>query len=73
VAFLLPVFLVFLQLAHVLSSRRLASWRRWAILAIATFAAVITPSGDAYTMLAMTVPMYLFYEAAIIVGRSFKR
>lgn len=72
-AFLLPIFLIFLQLAHVLSSRRLASWRRYAILVIAIFAAVITPSGDPYTMLAMMIPMYLFYEASIIVGRSFKR
>jgi sec-independent protein translocase protein TatC len=60
---------VFLELVGVLSSRRLSSWRRWAILAIAIFAAVITPSGDPYTMLAMTIPMCLFYEASIIVGR----
>jgi sec-independent protein translocase protein TatC len=72
-AFLLPIFLIFLQLAHVLSSARLARWRRYAILVISIFAAVITPSGDPYTMLAMMIPMYLFYEASIIVGRSMKR
>ena len=37
------------------------------------FAAVITPSGDPYTLLAMAVPMVLFYEAAIIVGRLMNR
>jgi sec-independent protein translocase protein TatC len=72
-AFLLPIFLIFLQLVGVLSSRRLASWRRYSVLVIAVFAAVITPSGDPYTMLAMMIPMYLFYEASIIIGRTLKR
>ncbi len=31
--------------------------------------AVITPSGDPVTLLAMAVPMYLFYEASILLGR----
>jgi sec-independent protein translocase protein TatC len=73
VSFLFPVILVFLELVGVLSSRRLASVRRWAILGISIFCAVITPSSDPYTMLAMTIPMYLFYEAAIIIGRLLKR
>jgi len=51
----------------------LRGWRRTAILLIFVFAAVITPSGDPYTLLAMAVPMVLFYEAAIIVGRFMNR
>ena len=54
-------------------SRRLRSWRRYAILVIAVFSAVITPSSDPYTMLAMMIPMYVFYEAAIIIGRLMKQ
>jgi sec-independent protein translocase protein TatC len=73
VSFLLPILLVFLQMVGVLSPRRLSSWRRWAFLAIAVFAAVITPSSDPFSMLAMMIPMYLFYEASIIVGRAVKR
>ncbi|MDH5223607.1 MAG: twin-arginine translocase subunit TatC, partial [Actinomycetota bacterium] len=57
VSFLFPVVLVFLEAVGVLSWQRLASWRRWAILGISVFAAVITPSGDPYTMLAMMIPM----------------
>jgi len=34
---------------------------------------VITPSGDPYTMFAMMIPMYLFYEGSIIIGRMMKR
>ena len=53
--------------------REAAAWRRPAIVLIAVFAAVITPSSDPYTMLAMMIPMYLFYEAAIIVIRLLKK
>jgi sec-independent protein translocase protein TatC len=73
VSFEFPILLIFLQLAGVLSSARLRAWRRYAILFIALFAAIITPSSDPYTMLAMMIPMYIFYEAAIIVGRLMKR
>jgi sec-independent protein translocase protein TatC len=72
-AFELPVVLVFLNIAGVITTTQLRQWRRFAILGIAIFAAVITPSSDPYTMLAMAVPMWLFYELAIIVGRLMKR
>jgi sec-independent protein translocase protein TatC len=73
VSFEFPILLIFLELAGVLSSAKLRAWRRYAILFIALFAAIITPSSDPYTMLAMMIPMYIFYEAAIIVGRLLKR
>jgi len=73
ISFLFPFLLVFLEAVGVLSTRKLREWRRWAILGIAIFAAVITPSGDPYTMFAMMIPMYLFYEGSIIIGRMMKR
>jgi sec-independent protein translocase protein TatC len=72
-SFLLPVLLVFLQLVGVLTPERLGAWRRYAIVAIAVFAAVITPTGDPVTLLMLGGPMYLFYEAAIIIGRVARR
>jgi sec-independent protein translocase protein TatC len=72
-SFEFPIVLIFLGLAGVLSSAKLRQWRRPAILFISIFAAVITPSSDPYTMLAMMIPMYLFYEAAIIIIRLMKR
>lgn len=68
-AFEFPVLLTFLQLVGVLSWQRLASWRRYAMVVIVVADAVITPSGDPITLLAMAVPMYLFYEASILIGR----
>jgi sec-independent protein translocase protein TatC len=72
-AFEFPIGLIFLTMAGVVSTRQLRDWRRPAILAICIFAAIITPSADPYTMLAMTIPLVLFYEAAIIVGRLMDR
>jgi sec-independent protein translocase protein TatC len=68
-SFEFPIVLVFLSIVGVISSRQMRGWRRGAIVFIAVFAAVITPSQDPYTMLAMMLPMVLFYEGAIIVSR----
>ncbi len=72
-AFEFPVVLIALQLTGVLSSRKLRSWRRQALLTIVIVAAVITPSQDPYTLLAMSVPLYIFYEASILIGRLLKK
>ena len=68
-----PVVLVGLQLAGVVTARRLASWRRWAIVLIVVVAAVITPSGDPFSMLALAVPLYGFYELSILLGKALRR
>jgi sec-independent protein translocase protein TatC len=72
-AFEFPVLLVFLLLARVLNTGQLRRWRRYAAVFIVFFAAVITPSQDPYSLLAMAIPMYVFYEASILVGRFLKR
>ena len=72
-AFEFPVLLVFLQLARVLNSRQLGTWRRTAVVAIFVVAAVITPSQDPISLFAMAIPMYLLFEGSIILGRILKR
>lgn len=72
-AFEFPILLTFLQLARILTSAQLRRWRRGAVVAIFVFAAVITPSQDPITLLAMAAPMYLFYEASILTGKLLKR
>jgi len=68
-----PVLLVCLELAGVLSPAKLAAWRRRAIVVLVAAAAVITPSSDPFSMLVLAVPMCLFYEAAIVIGRLLRR
>lgn len=69
IAFEFPVVLVALELAGVITSAGLRSFRRWAILLITVFAAVITPSSDPFSMLALAVPLLVFYEGSILTGR----
>lgn len=68
-SFEFPVLLMFLLVARVLSTAQLRRWRRAAIVVIVLFAAVVTPSQDPYSLFAMAVPLYLFYEACIVLGR----
>ena len=72
-SFEFPLVLIFLAAAYVITSRQLRDWRRWAWLSISVFAALITPSQDPYTMLAMMVPMLVFYELSILIARLLKR
>lgn len=67
-AFELPVILVFLQMIGVLKTETLRNNRRVAVVAVVVLAAVITPTGDAITLLLLSVPMYLFFEISLIVG-----
>ena len=73
IGFEFPVLLVFLQLVGVLTPQTLLKGWRYAILAIFVLAAVITPSGDPYSMLALAVPMTIFYLASIVIGKIFQR
>ena len=73
ITFEFPVLLVSLELAGVLTPQQLSSWRRWAIVGIVVLAGVITPSSDPFSMMAMAIPLYIFYELSIIVGRIVRR
>jgi sec-independent protein translocase protein TatC len=73
VGFLFPVLLVALEMVGVITPQKLSSWRRQAILLIVVIAAGITPSGDPFSMFALAIPMYLFYEMSIVLGRLLAR
>jgi sec-independent protein translocase protein TatC len=72
-SFEFPLVLISLTLVGVLSSRKLRKARRYALLGVAVFAALITPSQDWFTMTAMMLPLILFYELSILVARLLKR
>jgi sec-independent protein translocase protein TatC len=73
ISFELPLVLVFLAGAGVVSSAQMRRWRRWALLGTAVVGAVATPTQDPYTMLLMWIPLYLLYEGAILIARLLKR
>lgn len=72
-AFLYPVFLFAAAAAGILSSEQLARWRRWAVLLVVIGAALLTPTGDALTLLALSVPLYLMYEVTYWLVRLLLR
>lgn len=68
VGFLSPVLLVFLQLVEVVTPRTLITQWRYAIVIIFIVAAVITPSGDPITLMALGVPLTVLYLIAVGIG-----
>ena len=64
IAFVMPVFLVGLNLAGIVSGRQLLRAWRPVILGSFVFAAVATPSGDPWTMSALALPMLVLYYIA---------
>jgi sec-independent protein translocase protein TatC len=72
-AFLLPVFLVALNLVGVLPARTMLKGWRPAVMIIFVFAAVMTPTPDAYTMLFLATPMILLYFASVGLAFLFDR
>jgi sec-independent protein translocase protein TatC len=72
-SFEFPLVLIALTMVGVLSSQKLRQWRRPAIVFIAVFAAVITPSQDWFTMSAMMIPLLVFYELSILISRLLKK
>lgn len=68
IGFEFPVLLVFLQLVGVLSPQTLLKGWRYAIMVIFLIAAVITPSGDPFSMLALAIPMTVFYLISVVIG-----
>jgi len=67
-SFLLPVFLVGLNVAHILPARIMLKGWRIAVLLIFVFSAMMTPTPDAWTMLVLAMPMVGFYFSAVGVS-----
>lgn len=65
VGFLLPLMLVLLNFAGVLTGRRLLSWWRWLIFGVFVFAAVATPTGDPINLALLAGPMLILLVIAV--------
>ncbi len=73
VAFEIPLFVVMLNLAGVVSGKALGRHRPWIIVAVFVFAAVATPSTDPYSMLMLAIPMMLLVIASEVLARLLDR
>ncbi len=68
VAFLLPILLMLLERAGLVTREQLAAKRRYAIVAAFAVAAVLTPP-DAISQFMLAVPLYALYEFALLAIR----
>jgi sec-independent protein translocase protein TatC len=68
IAFLLPVLLMILERANIVSLHQLRRSRRYAIVGAAIVSAVLTPP-DVVSQLMLLIPLYALYELAILVIR----
>ncbi len=73
IVFELPLVLVFLSLAGVITSDGLRRFRRYAVVGNVVVAAIITPTVDAVSLLLVAGPMMLFYELAIGIAWLIER
>ena len=67
VAFQMPVAVLLLGWVGIIDTRRLRAHRKHALFACAIIAAVISPTVDAFSMVALMVPLYLLYELGIVL------
>lgn len=72
IVFEMPVLLRVLSKIGIISKDFLKKHRKHAFVILLILAAVITPSGDAFTLFIVTVPLYLLYEASILVSYNKK-
>lgn len=65
----LPVISYIATKAGIINSGFLKRYRRHAILVILVVCAIITPTSDAFTLLIVSLPIWLLYEASILISR----
>lgn len=68
--FELPVLAWVLSKFGIVNKEMLKKYRRYAIVVLLILAAVITPTGDPFTLAVVFLPLYLLYEVSIAVVRS---
>jgi sec-independent protein translocase protein TatC len=72
-SFEFPLLLIFLAGARIVTTQQMRRWRRNIYFGALIFAAVITPTGDPYTMVLMWIPLIVLYESAVLIARLMKR
>lgn len=69
IVFEMPVVSWLMARAGLLRAEWMNRYRRHAVVAILVVAAVITPTSDMFTLLVVSLPIWLLYEASVVVVR----
>ncbi len=70
VVFEMPALAALLSRIGILGKKTLKRYRKHAFVVLIIIAAIITPSGDAFTLFIVGMPMYILYEFSILVCRD---
>ena len=70
IVFELPTVAALLSKLGLLYKHTLKKYRRHAFVVLLILAAIITPTGDPFTLIAVGVPLYLLYEISILMCRK---
>ena len=70
IVFEFPTVVAVLSSMGMLTKEGLSSYRKHAICVVLVLAAVITPSGDPFSLMVVSVPLYLLYEFSILICRK---
>jgi sec-independent protein translocase protein TatC len=73
VAFEIPLFVLLLNLAGVVSGKALGAYRPWIVIGTFVFAAVATPSTDPFSMVLLAAPMTLLFLVSEVIARLVDR
>ena len=67
IIFEIPIVSWLLARFGLLKAEYMTRYRRHAIVAILVIAAIITPTGDAFTLLIVSLPIWLLYELSVVI------
>lgn len=70
IVFEFPTVVAVLSSMGMLTKEGLSLYRKHAICVVLVLAAVITPSGDPFSLMVVSVPLYLLYEFSILICRK---
>jgi sec-independent protein translocase protein TatC len=73
VAFEIPLFVLMLNLAGVVSGKTLGKYRPWIVVGTFVFAAIATPSTDPFSMLFLALPMVVLFMISEVIARLVDR
>jgi sec-independent protein translocase protein TatC len=72
-AFELPVVIVLLSAAGLVTPQMLHRFRRHAVVLILALAAFLTPGGDVMSTIALSLPLYALYELSVLIAHVISR
>lgn len=70
ITFEMPMLAMILSKLELITRSFFRKWRRHAIVALVFVAAVITPTGDPFTLTLVSVPLYLLYELSALLVKK---